>query len=759
MLSDNHEENKESIFQEDIDILSIALEQSANVVVITDPEGNIKYVNQAFSKITGYKIADVLGKNPRILKSGYQPPEFYKKMWETISSGKKWQGEFQNKKKNGEIYWENATITPVKDKEGKIIRYIAIKENITDRKKAEDELKISEEKYRSLIANIPGIIYRCLYDKARTVVFISNALEDMTGFKPEEFINNKKHSLFSIIYPDDRSRVAETAIFGIDNFQQYSIEYRIVTKKGTVKWVSETGRPVYDSDGNIAWLDAVIFDITERVQVLDELKKAKHLAEEANKAKSEFLANISHEIRTPMNSVLGFTELLENSIIQNPEKQYLEAIKSSGKNLLTLINDLLDLSKIEAGKLTLNFDFVDLRKLLDEIKQIFELKIHQKRLTYIETIDPNFPAFIYTDESRMRQIMINLVGNAVKFTSTGYIKVKVDYEKGSHSDLINLKISVEDTGIGIPKDAHQIIFESFRQHSRLDARKYEGTGLGLSITKKLTEALNGNIFVDSELGKGSNFMVFFPNVYIKQSVNYIQTSPSDLHKEKKKNIILLQDFTGRFLNDFGDFFTVFEFLEFFTYYRNPGQQKDKIVGIIVVTGLDHTIINEKLDYFKKHKLLRSFPLVLLTETYDNNLNKVKNIADLIIHMPAEVNEITEKITLFFQAKHDDIKRTETVFHLKNDDNSVASDRLINELQNNFYEQWRNFSKKQPLKEIRNFALQINDLGNRYAINMLKDYSNFLITSIDEFNIELMREHLADFPNIINRIKNMSHESD
>jgi PAS domain S-box-containing protein len=754
---DNHEKN-DSFFQENVDILSIALEQSANVVVITDPEGNIKYVNHAFTKGTGYKAEEVLGRNPRILKSGFQSPEFYKNMWETISSGKQWQGEFQNKKKNGEIYWENATITPVKNKEGRIIRYIAIKENITARKKAEDELKISEEKYRSLIANIPGIIYRCLYDKEWTIIFISNAIEDMTGYKPEDFINNKKQNLFTIIHPDDRARVAETTTFGIDNFQQYSIEYRIITKKGTIKWVSETGRPVYNSSGQISWLDGVIFDITERVQVLDELKKAKHTAEEANKAKSEFLANISHEIRTPMNSVLGFTELLENSIIQNPEKQYLEAIKSSGKNLLTLINDLLDLSKIEAGKLSINYDFVDLRKLLEEIKQIFEPKINQKKLAYYQNIAQNFPAFIYTDESRMRQILINLVGNAVKFTNYGYIRVKVEYEKGSRSDLINLKISIEDTGIGIPKDAHHIIFESFRQHSRLDARKYEGTGLGLSITRKLTEALNGNIFVDSDLGKGSNFILVFPNVFIRQHADYRIINQPQYQTNDKKNIILLQDFTGRFINDYGDFFSRYDFVEFFTFYRNSQWQNNKIVGIIVVTGLDHIIINEKLDYFKKHKLLKSFPLVLLTETHSHDISNAKKNADLIIQMPAQVNELTEKINYFFQSEQHDSKRIQIVSKTYNNKEKIQIDPLLDELQNNLYKQWHNFIKKQPLKEIRNFALQINELGNLYSISLLKDYSILLITAIDEFNIELIREHLADFPSIVNQIKNMTHES-
>jgi PAS domain S-box-containing protein len=746
---------------EEINVLSIALEQSANVVVITNPDGTIEYVNHAFTLITGYTAKEAMGQNPRILKSGFQPRSFYEQLWKTISSGNQWQGEFQNINKKKEIYWENATITPVKNKDGKIIHYIAIKENITSRKLAEDGLKLSEEKYRSLIANITGVIYRCAFDEEWTMFYISNAIEDLTGYKAEDFIQNQRISYAGIIHPDDRERVMDTISIGIESFQQYSLEYRIVTQIKTVKWVSETGRPVFDQKGKVVCLDGVIFDITDRVHVLEELKKAKNLAEEANKAKSEFLANISHEIRTPLNSVLGFTELLEDTITQETEKQYLDAIKTSGKNLLTLINDLLDLSKIEAGKLSLHYDFLNLKKLLEEIRQIFSLRIIQKNLRYVEWIDPLFPFYIYSDESRLRQIMINLVGNAVKFTHDGgQITIKTEFEKGTGQNTINLKLSVMDTGIGIPKEAYNLIFESFRQHSRMDTRKYEGTGLGLPITKKLVEALKGSIFVDSTVDKGSNFVIVLPNVAVREEI----LSPDPVIKSKKTeletNKILLQDFTGRFLSDYKDFMPMYGFIEFFAFYRNPALQQKDIVAVFVVTGLDHSIINEKMHYFKEHSRLKDLPLVLLTETLSMQVHEdAKRIADLIIVMPCDIHLMMKQINQLLQVTEVEPAITDSVKVEEKSSPDGNIGPLLDELQSRLFAQWKGFLTKQPLKEIRNFANRIREMGAANRIGLLFDYGNSLIASLDEFNIETLRERLARFPGILHQLKSKANESE
>ncbi|RPJ75112.1 MAG: hypothetical protein EHM20_09505, partial [Alphaproteobacteria bacterium] len=295
----------------------------------------------------------------------------------------------------------------------------------------------------------------------------------------------------------------------------------------SVKWVSNSGRAIFNDDNTIKWLDGFLLDITERIMALDELKKAKIAAEEANNAKSEFLANISHEIRTPLNSVLGFTELLEGLTSDSIQIKYLNSIRSSGKNLMMLINDLLDLSKIESGKMTLHYTFFDIRRLLDEIRNVFSLRVTIKGIGYIEKLDSRFPSEIKFDEVRLRQILINLVGNAVKFTHQGEIRIIVKAffaKKESEKPQMKLEICVRDTGIGIPENSFRMIFESFRQHSQLDSRKYEGTGLGLAITKRLVEAMDGQISLKSKVGKGSEFRVVFPNIeFSDTSVNALST--------------------------------------------------------------------------------------------------------------------------------------------------------------------------------------------------------------------------------------------
>lgn len=514
--------------EEEIVKLSIALDQSANEIIITRKNGDIEYVNKSFSTITGYLPSEVIGRNPRILKSGTHTAAFYKDLWKTLKKGQRWEGEFHNRKKNGELYWESATITPIKNKDSEIVRYIAIKEDISLRKKAEQSLIESEEKFRSMVSNIPGVVYRCAYNSDFTFLFVADAIENLAGYKVSELQNNPGKSLARLIHPDDLTRVKDSIKKGVHDFQQYNLECRIITRHKTIKWVSNSGRPVYSSDGTIKWLDGFLMDITERILALEELKKAKIAAEEANNAKSEFLANISHEIRTPLNSVLGFTELLEGLTSDSQQIKYLNSIRASGKNLMMLINDLLDLSKIEAGKMTLHYTFFDIRRLLDEIRNVFSLRVTIKGIGYIEKLDKQFPAEIKFDEVRLRQILINLVGNAVKFTHHGEITIVVKCSNmidNKEIPTMRLEILVKDSGIGIPESSFRLIFESFRQHSQLDSRKYEGTGLGLAITKRLVEAMKGNISLQSKVGKGSTFKVVFPHVeYSEVSTNAI-TSP------------------------------------------------------------------------------------------------------------------------------------------------------------------------------------------------------------------------------------------
>lgn len=262
-------------------------------------------------------------------------------------------------------------------------------------------------------------------------------------------------------------------------------------------------------------------------QSREAAEQGKLTAEAANAAKSEFLANMSHEIRTPMNAILGFSELLRTQLAASKERNYLDAISSSGRTLLTLINDILDLSKIEAGKLELQYEPVSVARLVDEIQKVFSIKAGEKGIKLLTEIDPKLPRGLMLDEVRLRQVLFNVVGNAMKFTEKGQVKIKVWAESvaadvaSSSSDepdetRVNLFVEVEDTGLGIPKEQQERIFGAFSQVAGQSTRKFGGTGLGLTITKRLTEMMHGVITVQSELGKGSAFRFMFPNVGITE---------------------------------------------------------------------------------------------------------------------------------------------------------------------------------------------------------------------------------------------------
>jgi PAS domain S-box-containing protein len=640
--------------EDEIIKLSIALDQSANEIVITRINGDIEYVNRSFSTVTGYSAEEAMGKNPRILKSGEHPPVFYRNLWNTLIEGRQWEGEFHNRKKNGELYWESATITPIRNKENEIVRYIAIKEDITMRKKYEQSLIDSEAKFRSMVSNIPGVVYRCADDANWTVFFVTDAIANLTGFDAQDFLGGPMKKFVDIIHPDDRARVMETVQTNNLRFEPFNVEYRIIAKDNSVKWVSNSGRPVFNDDRTIKWLDGFLFDITERVQVLEELKKAKQAAEEANQAKSEFVANISHEIRTPLNSVLGFTELLERLTSDSVHVKYLNSIKSSGKNLMMLINDLLDLSKIESGKMTIHYSFFDFRRLLDEIRNVFSLRVVVRGIDYIEDLDEHFPAEIKFDEIRLRQILINLVGNAVKFTHQGEIKIQVRaFPKKGESGLpmIALEIKVIDTGIGIPDDSFRLIFESFRQHSQLNSRKYGGTGLGLAITKRLVEAMNGSIDLESKIGKGTTFTVHF------DAIEY--------------NEIPFDQFASEFLRQ-----------------DAPGKAKVTISGDSAVKP----------------------------EAY----------------------------------LHNGIQGRENM-------NSTDYQILMKRFEEDLTEQWKLFESKQPLKEIQIFAKEIITLGRNFNVDFILEYGEQLLSTLENFDIEEMRQKLDYFSVILKQLKKIGHE--
>lgn len=384
-------------------------------------------------------------------------------------------------------------------------RYIyASARDITDQTYVELDLKHSRDQLRSLLANIPGIAFRCRYDEHWTMLYMSDDTGSLTGYPSAAFTHNQTLSYNDVIHPEDRELVQDAVRLAISEDQPWELEYRIMHRNGSVRWAFEKGRASISPEGAIGYLDGFILDITDRKEMEGIAYAAREEAERANRAKSEFLANMSHEIRTPLNAIIGFSELLRNTPMSEDQRQYLQSIHSSGESLLGVIDDVLDFSKIEAGKLDLEIIETDLLALLSQIVSIVRFQADRKGLKLELSTPEQLPRYWDLDPVRFKQIVLNLLSNAIKFTSEGSVTLEVLYldTTGEHSELTVL---VHDTGIGIRPEEQKKLFRAFSQADSSTTRKFGGTGLGLIISNLLAGKMGGHIDVESEYGSGSTF--------------------------------------------------------------------------------------------------------------------------------------------------------------------------------------------------------------------------------------------------------------
>jgi PAS domain S-box-containing protein len=364
------------------------------------------------------------------------------------------------------------------------------------------ELAASEERFALAVRGTNDGIWD--WDIRSGEVFFSPRWKSMVGYEDEELPNN--FSAFEkLLHPDDHDRVMATLNEYLSNQSpRYSVEFRFRHKDGSWRWILARGRALRDADGKPYRMAGSHTDVTERKHDEEELRQARHAAEAANSAKSVFLANMSHEIRTPMNGIIGMSELLLGTHLDSSQREYLEMLKQSADSLLELLNDVLDFSKIEAGKMELDSHEFDLNAIITETVQAMGVRAFQKRLVLLHHISPAIPARLIGDDGRLRQILFNLVGNAIKFTHKGGVTIEVEVESET-ADLIMLHFKINDTGIGIAGSMHQRIFEAFTQAESSTTRRYGGTGLGLAICRDLVELMHGRIWVESQPEVGSTF--------------------------------------------------------------------------------------------------------------------------------------------------------------------------------------------------------------------------------------------------------------
>lgn len=517
--------------EDKIKTFSSIVEQSPVSIVITDTNGNIEYVNPKFTTITGYSLEEAIGNNPRILKSASKTGEEYKDMWDTITSGEEWHGEFLNVKKSGESFYESASISAVFDGNGKITHYIAVKEDITERKKHEDQIKTLS----TVVDQSPSMII--ITDKSGTIEYVNAEFSRFTQYSSSEVIG-RIPLIFNQKYHTSASYEKMWEL--INAGKPWLSEFKNRKKDGTVFWENIVAFPLVADGGDIKNYIIINEDITEKKLLLDDLVISKEKAEESDRLKSAFLANMSHEIRTPMNGILGFTELLKEPNLTGTEQQfYIQVIHESGNRMLNLMNNLIDISRIESGEVKITISPYDIKRKLDHLFDFFNQEAKSKglRLIYRCNLQPG-DTKIETDVQKLDSILENLVKNAIKFTRNGTI------EFGCEKLGDQYRFFVKDSGTGIDPAHQEIIFDRFRQASESLSRPYEGAGLGLSISKAYVEILGGKIWVESEPGKGAVFYFTLPDcskIEGKNSAQEIVPAEKILTFPGKLKLLLVED--------------------------------------------------------------------------------------------------------------------------------------------------------------------------------------------------------------------------
>ncbi|WP_321367120.1 ATP-binding protein [uncultured Desulfuromusa sp.] len=615
--------------RERVSILSSAIEQSPVSVVITDPLGRIEYINPRFSEVSGYSSEEVLAQDEDIISFGQSSSEFFARNKDGILSQQVWHGELKNRKKNGSELWESVSVSPLYDSAGNVKHFIAMKEDITDKKATEKALQEAMER-----------------------------------------------------------------------------------------------------------------------------------AEQATQAKTDFLANMSHEIRTPMNAVLGFAELLERRISDPVEKDYLNAITSGGKTLLQIINDILDISKIEAGKMTLNYDSFNLYGLLDELKKLFSVTLQHKRLDFSVSVDVDVPKFFYADEVRLRQILFNLVGNAIKFTSQGGVKIHVSAISvaGCEETHRDLAITIEDSGIGIASDQLEVIFSAFEQQRGQQTASYGGTGLGLSICQKLVAMMDGNISVSSEIDKGSIFRIFLPRIKICAEVEPMLAASQPVDSSyhfSPGNILVADDVpTNRalikeYLRDTG----------LKVYEVNHGQEVlealDQRSFDLVFLDLRMPVMDGIIciQHIRRHAQWQHLPVIVLTASaMREQLEEMMQYDfNAYLRKPVSRFDILRSIADYLPCTVEKNPQEGELNSLKQDGPIIELPSLLLRLRN-LQEQWAEIKDRGDFQLIEDFASQLLQLAQDHQAERLHDYADKLSAGVAAFDIEAVAALMNSYPELVRQIQ-------
>jgi len=465
-----------------------AMDQHA-IISITDIYGNITFVNDKFVSVSGYSREELVGKNHRIINSGTHPRDFFHTMWRTITQGQVWHGEICNRTKQGSLYWVDSTVVPLLNEAGRPKEYISIRTDITGQKMLSEKIAASEQQYRSLVENVHEVIFQM--DAQGRWLFLNNAWTSITGFEVEASLGK---SFLDYVHHDnlDKTLTIIQQLFDHE-ISAYRGELRFYNNYGGYCWFEvSVQRETLEGTDNPTFT-GTLHDISERHRIAQ--------------LQSEFIAVVSHELRTPITSIRGSLSLLDASmqnLLQEPQQKLLHIAHKNSERLVSLVNDILDMEKLMAGKMSMRTDPIDLVALAELAIDANAAYAHTYEVTFALCQRPA-EALVLGDANRLMQVISNLLSNAAKYSPKGR-QVDIDITL----DQDGAKVSVHDYGPGIPLEFRPRVFNAFAQANSSDTRRQGGTGLGLKISKTLVEKMGGSMGFDSELGVGTRFWFKLP---------------------------------------------------------------------------------------------------------------------------------------------------------------------------------------------------------------------------------------------------------
>jgi len=786
------------------------------VFFIIAKTGEMLYISQAYEGIWG-QSCESLYQNPRSWLTSIYPEDLPKTaaaLNAQIQNGQEFNQTYRIMRADGSIRWIVARSFPIYNNNGEFYRFVGIAEDITSRKQAEDALQ-QQLKKMLLLQQITDEIRQNLNTKHifETAVIQMGKAFGVNRCLIRAYVREPEQKLLLVAqylqgnYPS--IQITEISVMGniyaasvlkqdqaiatrnvysdplclsfIDLCRQVQIQSMLMVRtsyqgeaNGLIA-LHQCDRMRDWTPNEIELIEAVAAqvgialaqaDLLERETQKSEeltlknfaLEQAKRGADKANRAKSEFLANMSHEIRTPMNAILGFADLLQSMVTEPQAQSYLNAIATSGKTLLSLINDILDLSKIEAGKLELHYDPVNLRLLIQEIQHIFHIRATQKGLSLQVEISDSLPVTICIDEVRLRQILFNVVGNALKFTEQGAIKISVRTQlyPTSNGEKLWLEIAVEDTGIGIAQDQRERIFEAFVQSAGQSNRKYGGTGLGLAITRRLTYMMGGTVLLKSQLGKGSIFTFVFPEVSPTDETIVVVgelDQDDDFNQFDPGTILVVDDvesnrelIRGYFINTHHSLLFAEDGIEAIRLAQ--AHHLDLILLDLRMPRMDG---REAAQHLKEDEQTQNIPIVILTaSSQPEEQSEVENICQGFLRKPVSRPQLIAEFKKHLNISCGDTKKGRLPLSSSSKtslNHPVNLAELLVKVQQEEEMFWNTLRKTLKMQEIEHFIKRLEAWGQEHQCQILLDYANSLKTQLDNYDWLQLPETVEQFPSV------------